>query len=205
MARARSMPGAAVAFSLMVGCAASPGSPRAPTVKQPPSGAPPAGWVHVVSEDGQFEGDFPGRPTLEKNAIDSKVGLAQQTLYRFVTEDGVQYLLSRIAYPSKDITLNVVRRAADGSEHTVCESTARSSNATKVLYDRAISHQGWPGMDCRLEGMGPDGTPVHIWSHAVQVERELYLADVYGPAGRVDEARVSPFVNGFRLAGARQQ
>jgi hypothetical protein len=160
---------------------------------------PSAGLKTFRSAEGRFSVGFPAEATEKPTTGKSSAGSVTLTITR-VTHDSCTYIISYMDNPDTPDDGPLMIAFLD----TVAGRFARTSKQGKVISQRTISVDGFPGRDVVCRGVLPNGAGMGVSRmRAVLAKRRLYVVGVIGPEANMNGPLPDAVIGSFRVGATR--
>jgi hypothetical protein len=147
-----------------------------------------AAWHDVKSTQGRFTVQMPGKPTVQRQALETSAGPIDLTLTYCANEKAAYFVAFcdyGMSFKSTDEKYRVLYGARDGLVAQV---------QGQVLGEKKVSISGHPGLRIRFTGSG-----YHGLSHLYLVGDRLYQVMTISDEKGISDPSVEQFIASFRL------
>lgn len=174
-----------------------PEVPAGPTTipVTPPGDSVPRGWQRFTPPGGGFTVALPGEPvatTTPIEALGQKVPLKQFTVQTTTTVFSVAYAdVPGVSFSDSDV---------DKSLGSIAEGAMKNQEAPRLLEQRRIQGDGYPGAECIFESGPPKNRQLWV-QRTFAVRSRLLMMLCRTPVSKDDTANRKLFLDSLRIEG----
>jgi hypothetical protein len=148
-----------------------------------------AEWPKFKSTEENFTISMPGEPKQERNSVRGPFGNGHH-IYT-IESNGISYVISNSAFDDPPTQPKDIKRILDFARDLVLTVTSG-----KLLNDKDISLEGFPGREVRIE------KGKMLWTlHAYVVKGRMYQLMTTEPKAKAQSPETAKFFDSFKLLG----